>query len=100
LKRLVERAGDDMTILAGGAITASNVAEVVRLSGVREVHLRAAVRVDSAMTHRRSGVTLARLQAPGDYERVVASADEVRRVVTTLAQSRGWDVTHPPDLEV
>jgi copper homeostasis protein len=85
LKRLVARAGDAMTILAGGSITAANVADVVRLSGVREVHLRAAVRVDSAMTHRRSGVTLARPQAPSDYERVVASADELRRVVTALS---------------
>ena len=87
LKHLVERAGDDMTILAGGSITASNVAEVVRLSGVREVHLRAAVRVESAMAHRRGGVTLARPQAPSDYERVVASADEIRRVAAVLTTS-------------
>jgi copper homeostasis protein len=85
LKRLTERAGDAMTILAGGSITASNVADVVRLSGVREVHLRAAARVESAMTHRRGGVTLARPQAPSDYERIVASADEVRRVMAALS---------------
>jgi copper homeostasis protein len=85
LKRLTERAGDAITILAGGSITASNVADVVRLSGVREVHLRAAMRVESAMTHRRGGVTLARPQAPSDYERVVASADEVRLVMAALS---------------
>jgi copper homeostasis protein len=85
LKRLVARADGAMTILAGGSITASNVADVVRLSGVHEVHLRAAVRVESAMKHRRRGVTLARPQAPDDYERVVASADEVSRVVRALS---------------
>jgi len=85
LKKLVERAGDGMTILAGGSITGLNVAEVVRLSGVHEVHLRAAARVESAMTHRRGDVTLARPQAPSDYERVVASAEEVRRVVAALS---------------
>lgn len=89
LKRLNERAGDVMTILAGGSITPSNVAEVVRLSGVREVHLRAAVRVESAMSHRRAGVTLARPQAPNDYERVVASADELSRVVLALGADAG-----------
>ncbi|MEO5815014.1 MAG: copper homeostasis protein CutC [Gemmatimonadaceae bacterium] len=86
LKRLMECAGDAMTILAGGSITASNVADVVRLSGVREVHLRAAARVESAMMHRRGSVTLARPQAPSDYERVVASADEIRRVMAALPQ--------------
>jgi copper homeostasis protein len=85
LKALVGRAGDTMTILAGGSITASNVAEIVRASGVREVHLRAAVRVESAMAHRRSGVSLARPQAPNDYERVVASANEIRRVTEALS---------------
>ena len=85
LKRLVLRAGDTMTILAGGAITASNVADVVRASGVREVHVRAAARVESPMRYRRSGVTLARPQAPGDYERVATRADEVALVVAAAS---------------
>ncbi|MDB4889508.1 MAG: Copper homeostasis protein cutC [Gemmatimonadetes bacterium] len=85
LRAMVHLAGDAMTILAGGSITASNVADVVRESGVRQVHLRAAVRVESAMTHRRGNVTLARPQAPNDYERVVASADEIRRVMAALS---------------
>ena len=85
LKRLVQRTGDAMTILAGGSITADNAADVVRLSGVREIHLRAAARVESAMRHRRAGVTLARRQAPSEYERIVASADELRRVLSALS---------------
>jgi copper homeostasis protein len=85
LKALVHLAGDAMTVLAGGAITASNVTEVVRASGVREVHLRAAVRVESAMAHRRTGVSLARPQAPNDYERVVTKEEEVGRVMAALA---------------
>lgn len=95
LKRLAERAGHAMTILAGGSITVANVADVVRLSGVREVHLRAAVRVESAMTHRRGGVTLARPQAPSDYVRVVASADEVARVVRRLTDDPGPSTVAP-----
>jgi copper homeostasis protein len=37
---LVRRAGDDITILAGGFVRARNVREVVRRTGVREVHSR------------------------------------------------------------
>lgn len=81
LARLVARAGDAMTILAGGSITAANVADVVRLSGVSEVHVRAAAPLESAMVHRRAGVTLARAAAPGDYDRTATRADEVARVV-------------------
>jgi copper homeostasis protein len=56
-----------------------------RASGVREVHVRAAVRVESAMTHRLSSVTLARPQAPGDYQRVMTKADEIKRVMAALS---------------
>jgi len=41
LRSLVERAGDRIAIIAGGAITASNVREVVAKTGVRFVHGRA-----------------------------------------------------------
>lgn len=83
IRALVELAGDDIEILAGGSITAENVAEVVRRSGVREVHLRAASCVDSAMTHRRTEVSLVR-PVPGDYERIVTRASEVERVIAQL----------------
>jgi copper homeostasis protein len=84
LKRLVTRAGDAMTILAGGSITAANVAEVVRASGVREVHVRAATRVPSAMQFHRADVSLTRPQPPSDRERVIASAEEMQRILAEV----------------
>src|SRR3954471_15078032 len=60
IARMVRRVGDRMMVMAGGSITPSNVAEVVRSSGVREVHVRGAARVESAMTHRREAVSLSK----------------------------------------
>lgn len=80
LARLNLRAGSDLTVMAGGAISSANVAEVVRRSGVREVHLRAAERVPSAMRHQRRDSLLARRQVPGDGERVVTRQALVREV--------------------
>ena len=87
LAELVEQGGTDLTILAGGSINASNVAEVVRLSGVKEVHVRAAASVKSEMTYLPPNVTLARLTPPGDYERMVTRAEEMRRVVSALGSA-------------
>jgi copper homeostasis protein len=84
LARLVRAAGEQLTVLAGGSITASNAAEVARLSGVRELHVRGAELMESAMLHRRGGVTLARTQVPGDYTRVVASAELIRQIVDAV----------------
>lgn len=48
LSRLVRQAADRIVVLAGGGVRAANVAELVRSTGVREVHLRAAQTVPSA----------------------------------------------------
>ena len=86
LASLVRQANGRIAILAGGGINAGNVAAVVRESGVAEVHVRAAARVESRMVHRRAGVTLARAAAPGDYEREATRAEEMARVAAA-AQS-------------
>ena len=84
LAELVDQGGTEITILGGGGINAANVAEVVRLSGVKEVHVRAAATVKSEMTWQPSSVTLVRPKPPGDYERSGTRADEMRRIVSTV----------------
>ena len=87
LARLVQQAAGRIVVLAGGSINAMNVGEVVGASGVREVHVRAAERIESEMTYRRANVTLARPQAVGDYERVVTVAREVARVIAAIGDN-------------
>jgi copper homeostasis protein len=87
IAELARRVGDRMIVVAGGSITASNVGEVVAASGVREVHVRGAARVESAMRHRRSAVSLSKVGA-SDYDRSATRADEIRRVVAGVS-SRG-----------
>ena len=40
LAAMIERAGDTLTVVAGGGVRSTNVAELVRRTGVREVHAR------------------------------------------------------------
>jgi copper homeostasis protein len=84
--RMVQRVGERMIVMAGGSVTAANVAEVVAGSGVKEVHVRGAARVESAMTHRRQAVSLSK-SGGSDYDRSVTRADEIRRVVERAARS-------------
>ena len=72
-----------MIVMAGGSITAANVGQVVAATGVKEVHVRGAAPVQSAMKHRRD-VSLTKTGA-SDYERSVTRADEIRRVVDLVA---------------
>jgi copper homeostasis protein len=87
IARLVKQAGNAITILAGGSITSSNVAAVVRASSVNEVHVRAAIPVASEMRYRESPVSLSRPQPLGDYERVATRTTEMQGIIAALAAS-------------
>lgn len=75
----VKQAADRLTIIAGGGITEDNVAEVVRITGVTEVHARGTVPVGSGMEWRRDGLALTKPVLEHDV-RAVTDAERIRRV--------------------
>ena len=87
LGALVRQAAGRLTILAGGGLTPATVGAVVAASGVREVHVRGAERVDGAMRFRRAGVGVAKPYVPDEFSRVVTSAEQVRAVVAACARA-------------
>ncbi|NHC13689.1 copper homeostasis protein CutC [Motilibacter deserti] len=81
LAALVEQAAGRIGVLAGGGVRAHNVAELVRRTGVQEVHFRASVPVAPAASA--SGVS---------YEtgpRLVTAAGPVRDVLAALERDGG-----------
>lgn len=87
LRALVQQAGERLVVLAGGRLTPESVGAVVSASGVREVHVRGAERVESAMRFRRAGVGVAKPYAPDEFARVVTSAEQIRAVVAACARA-------------
>lgn len=84
LAALVRAAGDRITILAGGGVTAANAARIVAATGVREVHLYAARRYASPMEHRNDAVPMGMAYRPEEYVRTVTDADAIRAVVAAV----------------
>ena len=85
LAELVRQAPPGLEILAGGGVRADSVGDLVRRTGVREVHLRAAREVPSAMVYRSADAGLSSPEAPGDYVRYAISAGEVSAVCQALS---------------
>ena len=75
----VEQAAGRIGVIAGGGINDENVAQVVRISGVSEVHIRGTVPVGSGMEWRRDGLSLTKPVLEYDV-RAVTDAERVRRV--------------------
>jgi copper homeostasis protein len=85
LRALVARAGDALAILAGGRVDASSAQALVRDAGVRELHVRAAATMESAMRFRRDGITFGTPYAPDEYRWREVSEPLVRELVASLA---------------
>ena len=81
IKRLVERSGGRIVILAGGGIDERNVRSVVKKTGVQEVHVRGTTRESSGMKYRSRKVVFRSRQQPDDYVLEVTDAARIKKIV-------------------
>lgn len=88
IARLVRRAGDALSVMAGGRVTADRAGEIVRATGVRELHARPTARVESAMTVRRDGIVFGKAYAPDEYAWTEVSEAGVRDLASAIARPR------------
>jgi len=86
LRRLVEQAGDRITVMPGGGLVAGGLAAVVRGTGAREVHFAALATEDGPMRHRNPRPFMGAGDVPGEYERTRTVPDLAARMV---AEARG-----------
>ena len=88
LRALVARSADRITVLAGGGVRATNVAELVTATGVPEVHLRAARTEPGPMAFHRDGISISPRQPPDDLVRTVTCGTTIHAVRQALGQTR------------
>lgn len=85
IAKLVKQAAGRIIILPGCGIDPVNVADLVRATGVTEVHATAFAKTDSPMRHRNPEVYMG---APGleEFERQVTGVEEVRAMLGVLGE--------------
>lgn len=81
LGTLAARAGDRLTVMAGGGIDAGAAAMILERTAIRELHVGGARLIDSAMTFRRSDMSFARAPLPDEYTLAVPDEARLRAVV-------------------
>lgn len=75
----VEQASGRIIVVAGGGISEENAVEIIRISGVTEIHARGTVPVRSSMHWHRDGLALIKPVLDHDV-RAVTDAERVRRL--------------------
>ena len=83
LRKLVERAGNDIIILPGGGVNPANAAEILCQTGAKELHASARATYPSAMQFKRSGVSMG---APDSNEYLMkyTSPETVAQIVAAM----------------
>jgi copper homeostasis protein len=87
LARLVAHAKNAIAVMAGGGIDEHNIARLVGLTGVSEVHMSAREQVESLMRFRRQDVNLGSAAGLSDSTRAVTSAQRIRACRKALTQA-------------
>jgi len=77
---LTRIAGDRITIMAAGGIKPGNVQQIVKQTGVREVHAGLRSPASSPMRFQNKKISLGH-KVPGDYERIIVKQEDVRMLV-------------------
>jgi copper homeostasis protein len=85
LANLVNLAAERIRILPGGGVRPELIPEIVRRTGVTEVHLSARCAEESPMRYRRPDIPMGATTVPGEYERKVASIELIRAARAALA---------------
>lgn len=89
LTNLTNQAADRISIMPGGGVTEHNIAEILSVTGAREIHLSARDTVKSAMTFRNPDCFMGTFSRPDEYEWREASVEKIRlakqRMVAALS---------------
>ncbi len=95
ISALVHGAGEKVVIMPGGGVTEANLGDIVRRSGVREIHLSARDGVKSAMHYRNQKCGMGAYSGEHEYDWREASVKKVRLAKAALTRA----LAGPPEKE-
>ena len=83
---MVKAAGTDFTIMPGSGVRVHNLQELQRLSGARAFHMSARTAVDSAMTYRKTALSMGSQSLGEEYRIQTHDADALLQAVKIVKQ--------------
>jgi len=86
LRQLVDVAGEQVIIMAGGGISPQNVRTLIEETGVREVHASLKSSMESPMRHKNERISMGSLEGR-EYQRRTVLEDLVRQLVRAASAS-------------
>lgn len=84
IARLIEKAGNRITIMPGGGINNNNITDIAEFTGAAEFHLSCKTVVKSPMEYRPRHLELINMQDIHAYDYMVSHEDKIRDLVRKI----------------
>jgi len=94
IAKLAAAVKDRVAIMVGGGIRETNVRRILAVTGVREIHANIGHTVSSPMRFRNNKISLGSIKGQ-EYQRVIVSHDQVRRLVEAATGALNLAPTTP-----
>jgi copper homeostasis protein len=91
IHKLVNRAGNRISIMPGSGINHINIKDLIRYTGAKEFHMSAKKQLDGAMKYRKKGMAMGGSDA-GEYSRWITDIEQVRKVHQILSAEEPNDM--------
>lgn len=88
IKELIDKAGDQITILVGSGLDETNVLDVAQKTGAAEVHLTGSRTFDSPMKYRNPDVFMGGNPHIPEYELCQTDPEKIQKIVKILKKAR------------
>ncbi|MFT2008475.1 copper homeostasis protein CutC [Pontibacter sp. 13R65] len=80
ISELIERAGNNLTVMPGSGVNERNMQELLKLTGATELHTSARKKIASDMLFRRDNLPMAGMQQLSEYESLVADEQKITTI--------------------
>jgi copper homeostasis protein len=87
IRSLVNHADGRVSLMPGGGVTETNLENIVRRTGVQEIHLSARDTVHSLMQHRNNDCYMGTFSKDREYEWREASVEKIRQAKAALSRA-------------
>jgi copper homeostasis protein len=87
IAELVKAAAGRISLMPGGGVTEDNIPEIIRATGVHEIHLSARHPVQSGMTFFNRNCSMGTFSKPNEYEWREASVEKIRLAKLALTEA-------------
>ncbi len=84
IRALVVQAADRISIMAGAGINAGNLVQLVKKTGVKEVHFSARTNIDSLMKYRNDSIFMGKAYKPDEYQKKETNIELVKEIIQSL----------------